>query len=48
VLAFYSGTWPERFRGWDAAYLRGATEVRAEVREAVGRLLAGAGEGGHG
>lgn len=35
LAAFFSGSWAERFRQYDASYLRAPEEVAAEVRHAI-------------
>jgi hypothetical protein len=40
--AFFQDGWADRFRQYDASYLRSQTEIGAEVRRAVWRLIDGA------
>lgn len=44
VVAFYSGDWEERFRRYDAGYMRVPSEIDDEVREALTRVMYGGAE----
>ena len=39
LKAFFENGWTDRFRQYDASYLRPPAEVRAEVRRAVWRVI---------
>jgi len=40
--AFFGGGWVDRFREYDASYLRPPSEIQAEVRRAISQVLEGA------
>jgi hypothetical protein len=40
AMEFYTGTWPERFRAYDATYLRDEEQVKQETRDAIANVIA--------